>query len=74
MLRRRARWLLGSLDRNRKAANRPQYVVVLRDGLSEGQLEVGVFHLTLKDRIFFLTQGKVINLSGFYSNFILLLF
>uniref|UniRef100_A0A1I8BDP9 Piwi domain-containing protein n=1 Tax=Meloidogyne hapla TaxID=6305 RepID=A0A1I8BDP9_MELHA len=39
-LKQRSRWILASLEHNRPKQKCPQYVFILRDGLSEGQYEM----------------------------------
>uniref|UniRef100_A0A914KTD7 Piwi domain-containing protein n=1 Tax=Meloidogyne incognita TaxID=6306 RepID=A0A914KTD7_MELIC len=39
-LKQRSRWILASLEHNRPKQKLPQYVFILRDGLSEGQYEM----------------------------------
>lgn len=39
----RTAWILKTLERNRPVAARPNYIFVLRDGLSEGQFAMVLF-------------------------------
>jgi hypothetical protein len=36
----RTQWILEQLGRNRPTSAKPKYIIVLRDGLSEGQLKM----------------------------------